>query len=116
MLNLTDNLPAILEVTGQKNYRPFNPKFSSVITHTDSKPEIFNLGITEIETNLGNIVRTYNYEKTICDIIKRSATIDSENYIKAIRNYSKQTNKNTGLLIEYSKKMGIYTKVSEIRW
>lgn len=53
-------------------------------------------------------------KKTIYDIIKRSATIDSENYIKAIRNYSKQTNKNTGLLIEYSKKMGIYTKVSEI--
>ena len=114
LLNLTDNLPAILEVTGPKNYRPFSPKISSVITHTDSRTEIFNLGITEIKTNLGNLVRTYNPEKTICDIIKRPDSVDSENFIKAIRNYSKRRDKDTSLLIEYSKKMGIYKKLSEI--
>lgn len=112
LLEMTDNLPASFEVTGPKNYRPFNPKNSDTIIHTDSKEEIYNLGIIEIQTNLGNVVRTYNAEKTICDLIKRQDKMDSETFIKALRNYSKQKDKDTNRLMEYATIMGIAKKVS----
>lgn len=114
LLELTDNLPQMIEVTGPRNYRPFSPKNHEAITHTDSKDETYHLGITEIKTNLGNVVRTYDAEKTLCDFIKRSNSVDSETYTKAIRNYAKNNVRNPRKLMEYAKIMGIYRKVSDI--
>lgn len=114
LLNLTDTLPQSFEVTGPKNYRPFNTKNSAVIVHTDYKKETYELGITQIKTNLGNNVQVYNAEKTICDLIRHFQKIDSENYTKSLHNYAKLKDKNISRLIEYSKIMGIEKKVSEI--
>lgn len=113
LLEMTDNLPANFEVTGPKNYRPFSPKDSDTVIHTDSSDETYNLGITEIKTNLGNTVRTYNAEKTICDLIKKQDHIDSETFIKALRGYSKRKDKDTNRLMEYAAAMGITKKVSD---
>lgn len=113
LLEMTDNLPANFEVTGPKNYRPFNPKDSKAVMHTDTKDITYNLGITEVNTNLGNIVRTYNAEKTICDLIKRQEHVDSESFIKALRSYAKRSNKNTNRLMDYATIMGITKKVSD---
>ncbi len=112
LLNLTDNLPQAFEVTGPKNYRPFSPKENLAIIHTESKLEIYGLGISETETNLGNSVRSYNMEKTICDLISRSDKIDSETYTKALHNYARRSHNSTRLL-EYAKVMGIEKKVYE---
>ncbi len=114
LLNLTDTLPQNFEVTGPKNYRPFNTKNSAVIVHTDYKKETYELGITQIKTNLGNKVQVYNAEKTICDLIRHSQKIDSENYTKALHNYAKLKDKNISRLIEYSKILQIEKKVSEL--
>ncbi len=111
LLNLTDTFPQTFEVTGPKNYRPFNPKENIAIIHTDYKKETYELGIVEIETNLGNKVFAYNAEKTICDLIRRSKKIDSEIYTKALHNYSKLKSRNQSRLIEYAKIMGIQKKV-----
>lgn len=110
LLNLTDNLPQTFEVTGPRNYRPFNPKGNLTLIHTESKKEIYELGITEIKTNLGNSVLSYNAEKTICDLIKRSDKIDAETYTKALHNYAKKSHDSEKLL-EYAKVMGIEKKV-----
>lgn len=111
LLNLADSLPQTFEVTGPKNYRPFSPKENIAVIHTDYKKEIYELGIAEVETNLGNKVLVYNAEKTICDLIRRSERIDSEIYTKALYNYSKMKCRNPSQLIEYAKIMGIQKKV-----
>lgn len=114
LLNLTDNLPQSIEVTGPKNYRPFNPKDLPVIIHTDYKKETYSIGITKIQTNLGNEVFSYDAEKTVCDLIRRADRIDSEIYTKALHNYAKKQDKNTSALLEYARLMGIEKKVYEI--
>lgn len=113
LLNLTDKLPQKFEVTGPKNYRPFSPKKNLAVIHTESKKEIYELGIAEIETNLGNKIRSYNAEKTICDLISRSDKIDSETYTKALHNYAKSRSRNPSNLFEYAKLMGNEKKVYE---
>lgn len=110
LLNLTDNLPQTFEVTGPRNYRPFNPKGNLTLIHTESKKEIYELGITEIKTNLGNSVLSYNAEKTICDLIKRSDKIDAETYTKALHNYAKKSH-DSAKLLAYARVMGIEKKV-----
>lgn len=48
-----------------------------VIVHQE-KSAIYQLGIVEVETNYGNMVRTYNKERCICDIIKYRRNIEWE--------------------------------------
>ena len=77
------------------------------------KKEFCNLGVIEIENSYGNIIRVYDLDKTICDIIKNKKKIDSELFNKAIRNYYYSKQKNTLKLYEYAKKMNIYKEVKE---
>ena len=44
-------------------------KEDGFVTHTIKK-ELFELGVCTRETTFGNDVRTYNMERTICDILR----------------------------------------------
>ena len=108
---LGDVLPNYLEVTGPFNYRPMSKTRDDVITHTDTVDETYNLGIVEITTTLGNIVRVYDKEKTICDLIRNKDKIEFEVYVKALKNYSRGKDKNINKLVEYARIMKIEYKV-----
>ena len=59
-----------------------------------TKRELLRLGVIDYKLNSGNIIRVYDLDKTICDIIKNKK-------------------KNTLKLYEYAKKMNIYNKVRD---
>ena len=75
------------------------------------KKELLNLGVTNYKLSSGNIIKVYDLDKTICDIIKNKKKIDAELFNKAIRGYFYSKEKNTLKLYEYAKKMNIYDKV-----
>ena len=75
------------------------------------KKELLNLGVTNYKLSSGNIIKVYDLDKTICDIIKNKKKIDAELFNKAIRWYFYSKEKNTLKLYEYAKKMNIYDKV-----
>lgn len=77
------------------------------------KNELLDLGAINYKLNSGNIIRVYDLERTICDIIKNKRKIDGEIFNKAIREYFYSKNKNTFKLYEYAKKMNIYNKVRD---
>lgn len=108
---LSDILPNYLEVTKPINYHPFTKKRDDVIVHTDTVDSSYHLGIVEIVTSLGNIVRAYDKEKTICDIIKNKERIEFEVYAKVLNNYAKSKNKNINKLMEYARTMKVENKV-----
>ena len=78
-----------------------------------TKKEQLELGVIDYKLNSGNIIRIYDLDKTICDIIKNKKKIDAEIYNKAIREYFYSKRKNTLKLYEYAKKMNIYNKVRD---
>lgn len=108
---LGDILPNYLEVTKPINYHPFSNKRDDIIIHTDTVDTSYNLGIKEIVTPLGNTVKVYDKEKTICDIIKNKDKIEFEVYVKAINKYAKSKDRNINKLMEYAKIMKIENKV-----
>lgn len=75
------------------------------------KKELLNLGVTNYKLSSGNIIKVYDLDKTICDIIKNKKKIDAELFNKVIRGYFYSKEKNTLKLYEYAKKMNIYDKV-----
>ena len=78
-----------------------------------TKKELLDLGVINYKLDSGNIIRVYDLDKTICDIIKNKKKIDAEIFNKAIREYFYGKKKNTLKLYEYAKKMNIYNKVRD---
>ena len=59
------------------------------------------------------IIRIYNVERTICDIIKNKNKIDAEIFSKTLKEYPRSKNKNLTKLTKYAKTMNIENKVRE---
>ena len=78
-----------------------------------TKRELLDLGVINYKLDSGNIIKVYDLDKTICDIIKNKKKIDAEIFNKAIREYFYSKKKNTLKLYEYAKKMNIYNKVRD---
>lgn len=108
---LIDDIPLLLEVTGPKNYRPFHEKNNDVKLHTDTRKEIYEMGIQEVHTIFGNKVNVYDIEKTICDFIRNRKKIDSETFVKCLNNYKKRKDKDRNRLMEYAQRMNIVDDV-----
>ena len=111
LLGLADGQPNFLEVTGPLNYRPFPPTRDGVFVHTDTVAESYGVGIIEVRTELGNVVRAYDAEKTICDLVRNRAKFDFGVYCRSLNNYVKSKSRNIAKLMDYAKTMKIQKQV-----
>ena len=73
--------------------------------------DIYELGLTEVKTPMGNKVRCYDIERCICDIIRSKNRMDSEHVKHSIREYVKRKDKDLVKLSNYAKEMGIKEEV-----
>ncbi|MGI6644360.1 MAG: type IV toxin-antitoxin system AbiEi family antitoxin domain-containing protein [Bacilli bacterium] len=110
--DLTDVIPSQKEITVYKGYNPHRIDEKTRVHYVNK--EIYDFGITEIETAFGNVVKVYDLERTICDFVKDRGEIDVELFSKTINSYIRSEKKNLMKLYEYSKKMKIYEKVKEV--
>lgn len=109
---LSNRIPIRYDITVKSGYKGSLQKEKNVnLFYT--KKELLELGVTNYKLDSGNIIRVYDLDKTICDIIKNKKKIDAEIFNKAIREYFYSKKKNTLKLYEYAKKMNIYNKVRD---
>lgn len=71
------------------------------------KPELHQLGVVIRKTTLGNEVRCYNPERTMCDLFRSRNRIDEETVISAIKNYVASSYKDLNLLALYAVEFGV---------
>lgn len=72
---------------------------------------IYELGLTLVETPIGNKVRAYDIERCICDIIKSKNRMDLEHIKYSIREYLKRKDKDLIKLSKYAETLGIKDEV-----
>jgi len=113
LLGLTDKIPNIMEVSAPQNYHPSRNKMNSFAIRKISNEKIYVLGIKEEKTMFGNVVKTYDAERTICDLVKNREKYDGETFIKALKLYTRKINNQTKLF-KYSKELGIEKKVYDV--
>ena len=65
--------------------------------------DVLSLGVVEVKTIHGNVVRTYNKERTICDLIRSRSTVEIQDFQTAIKAYVKSPDKDINLLSDYAK-------------
>ncbi len=108
--NLTDRTPNKYCMTFPAVYNLSSAKKEN-IRCSQSIDSLYELGVTEIETPAHNIVRVYNRERTLCDILKKSNQTDIQLITQAFKEYAKLPDKNIALLSEYSKIFKVSNKV-----
>lgn len=109
---LTDEIPQDFEITIPRGYR-FNRVPSNLTLHIVPK-EYINLGVISVETTMGNWVQVYDFERIICDFIIQRNKIDTELFIKTLKNYRAYPKKNLAKLYEYATKMDAIKEIKQI--
>ncbi len=110
--DLSDRVPLIYDIAVPYGYGNCYKNIHNVCLHF-IKPEYIDLGVVEIDSPFGIKIKTYDIERTICDIIKNKSKMDIEIFSKALKRYSKLKNKDLNKLMRYAKKLNIDKKVRE---
>ncbi len=71
------------------------------------KPELFDLGKTELKTPSGNLVPCYDLERTVCDVIRSRNKLGTETFLAALKLYAANPKKDLNKLNSYAKKMRV---------
>jgi predicted transcriptional regulator of viral defense system len=74
-------------------------------------PEIFGLGIMETKSPSGNLVRVYDVERTLCDIVKGNNPCDIQTVNQAMKVYAASKEKDIAKLIAYAGRLRVKPKV-----
>ena len=65
------------------------------------------MGMVWKKTTLGNEVRCYDAERTICDLLRSRNRMDKETVISAIKNYAAYKDKDLNRLAAYAEKFRV---------
>ena len=98
------------DITVPNNYFNYKIKNHNVF-YVDR--EIYELGLIQIDTPMGNKVKAYDIERCICDIIRSKNRMDSEFVKHSVREYIKRKDKDLIKLSKYADKMGIKKEVMD---
>ena len=71
------------------------------------KKELHTMGVIEEKTSLGNTIRIYNLERTICDILRSRNRIDVQIFSDALKRVAKKKQLDSSLLLEYARKLNV---------
>ena len=113
LYGFSDRLPIKYDITVNSGYNGSLQEVDNVNLFYKKK-ELFNLGEIVYRLDSGNLIKVYDLERTICDVIKNKNRLDQELVNKALRKYFYSKEKNTLKLYEYAKKMKIYKKVRSV--
>lgn len=102
LLDLSEREPFEYEVTVKHGYNTKKLKEYGVVVYT-VKSEWYSIGITDLKTTMGNTVRAYNAERTLCDIFKSQCKIEIQDKQFAIKQYLRRAERNIPQLMEYAK-------------
>ena len=94
----------IYDIIVKRNYNSIHLRKHNVF-YVDN--DIYELGLIEVKTPMGNKVKAYDIERCICDIIRSKNRIDLELIKYSVRKYLKRKDKDLNKLSLYAEKMGI---------
>ncbi len=71
------------------------------------KKELLELGVVNLESPEGNLVKAYNAERTVCDLLRSRSNVEIQDLQTAIREYLRSKEKNLPQLMRYAKEFRV---------
>ena len=73
--------------------------------------ELYELGIMEHTSPVGNIIRAYDIERTLCDIVRGNNTCDIQIVNQAMKCYAESKTKDIQKLMGYAVELRVKAKI-----
>ncbi|RZI48198.1 type IV toxin-antitoxin system AbiEi family antitoxin domain-containing protein [Lactococcus kimchii] len=108
--DLTDRTPLAYSMTFPDGYNLSKVKADGIIANR-SIEQFYGLGIETVKSPSGNLVRVYNAEKTLCDILRPRSGVETGVIAEAFKRYVTKPSKNIPLLSDYAKILKVEEKV-----
>ena len=109
---LTDRTPLTYSISVPSGYHSHFLNNSGYKIFYVSR-DLFDLGITSMNTPHGNKVRTTDLERTICDIVRSRNQIDIQVRNAALKGYARNKDRNLDRLYCYAKRFHIQSIIRE---
>jgi predicted transcriptional regulator of viral defense system len=103
---LTDRSPLFYSVTVPSGYNATSLKAGGAKVYY-IKPDLHLLGLTTIKSPHENDIRTYDLERTACDVVRSRNQMDVQFINEALKRYVTRKNKNIDLLYRYAEQFRI---------
>ncbi|KRO00587.1 type IV toxin-antitoxin system AbiEi family antitoxin domain-containing protein [Companilactobacillus kimchiensis] len=98
---MIDRTPDRVDMNFPQGYNSSSLKKYPINIQRQIEP-YYSLGIEEINSPGQHLVKVYNIERTLCDLVRTRNSSDSETIKQAMVSYSKMKSKDLGKLSEYA--------------
>lgn len=112
LLGLTDRTPLFYSVTVQAGYNASSLKASGAKVYFVNRAQ-YLVGVITKKSPHGNGIRTFNLERTICDVVRSRNQMDIQFVNEALKKYVVQQDRNIDRLYDYAKQFRIQKMVRE---
>ena len=106
LLDLAEREPLQFTVTAKAGYNYTNLSKEGIKVYTIKK-DLFETGITTLQSTTGRALRAYNAERTICDIIRSRRYVEIQDFQSALKTYARRKEKNLPLLLRNAKEFRV---------
>jgi len=107
---MTDLTPIRYTMTFPFGYNTGSVKKQGIVAIL-STIETYDLGIIKISSPCGNIVKVYDIERTLCDIVKTRYRADIQVINQAMKAYARSKDKDISKLMNYADQLRVKSKV-----
>lgn len=112
LLHLADREPDPLSVTVKAGTNTVGLLRQGVKVYK-VKQELFNEGVIMAASQSGHLVRTYNAERTICDLFRSRSRIEIQDLQTAVKEYIRSNEKNIPQLLRYARAFSVEKHVQQ---
>ncbi len=106
LLGLSDRTPPAYSATVPSGYNASSLKANGTKVFF-VKSDLHLLGSITVKSPYGNDVKTYNLERTICDILRSRNRIDIQILNEAMKRYTAHPERNIDQLYRYAQEFGV---------
>jgi predicted transcriptional regulator of viral defense system len=112
LLGLTDRTPLFYSMTVPAVYNATPLKTSGAKVYFVNR-NLFQLGVITLKSSHGNDIKTFNLERTICDVLRNRNQVDVQLVNEALKKYVIHKDRNIDQLYNFAKQFRIQKIVRE---
>jgi predicted transcriptional regulator of viral defense system len=107
---MSDRTPSHFTMTFPWGYNVASLKDEAIKAKLAVK-ELYEIGIARLLSPVGNIIRSYDIERTLCDIVRGNYACDISIVNQAMKSYAASKGKDIQKLMGYAEKLRVKSKI-----
>ncbi|MFV0363700.1 MAG: abortive phage infection protein [Suipraeoptans sp.] len=106
LLGMSEREPLQFAVTVKAGYHSKSMNEQNIKVYRIKK-ELLELGLTKVESPAGHVLRAYNPERTVCDLLRSRSQVEIQDLQSALKEYVRSKDRNLPELTRYAMELHV---------